>query len=311
MAFTRIHHVGMVTSDLDVARNLFCNGFGLSVDEHRTPWPGDESSGPVTSVEFPIGEMFYKVSRPNNSSSSEARFLNDTNGRGGIHYISIASDDVQADVETLLGRGLRLKSDWDGSGPVFLDPATTQGLEIEIRPDDHYYVHPYFRGKGLVTGMAHVGLAARDAGEVREFWGGVFGLSEDKSMERGLDRDVERAPRPAGDPVHLVEFPLGGSVVEVSIPTTEDSGTARLVAQRATLGAVYHHTCPHAPDVHSFTEEALAAGIQQIGSIPPREERARVVAWFHPRTCLGMLVEVWNRPPGDFHYQPGTPPHTR
>ena len=150
MAFTRIHHVGMVTSDLDVARNLFCNGFGLSVDEHRTPWPGDENSGPVTSVEFPIGEMFYKVSRPNNSSSSEARFLNDTNGRGGIHYISIASDDIQADLETLLGRGLRLKSDWNGSGPVSLDPATTQGLEIEIRPDDHYYVHPYFRGKGLV-----------------------------------------------------------------------------------------------------------------------------------------------------------------
>ena len=170
-------------------------------------------------------------------------------------------------------------------------------------PDDHYYVHPYYRGKGLVTGMAHVGLAARSAEEVREFWGGVFGFEEDKSMERGLDRAVERAPRPAGDPVHLVEFPLGGSVIEVSIPTTEDSGTARLVAQRATQGAVYHHTCPHAPDVHSFTDEALAAGIQQIGSIPPREERSRVVAWFHPRTCLGMLVEVWNRPPGDFHYQ--------
>ena len=104
--------------------------------------------------------------------------------------------------------------------------------------------------------------------------------------------------------MHLVEFPIGGSVVEVSIPTTDDSGTARLVAQRATLGAVYHHTCPYAPDVHSFTEEALAAGIQQIGTIPPREERTRVVAWFHPRTCLGMLVEVWNRPPGDSHYRP-------
>ncbi len=305
MAFTRIHHVGMVTSDLDVARNLFCNGFGLSVDEHRTPWPdeGGAGSGSVTRVEFPIGEMYYEVTRPNDSNSSAAQFLSDTNGRGGIHYISIASSDLQADVQTLLGRGLRLKSDWDGTGPVFLDPASSQGLEIQIMPDDHYYVHPYYRGKGLVTGMAHVGLAARSAEEVREFWGGVFGFEEDKSMERGLDRAVERAPRPAGDPVHLVEFPLGGSVIEVSIPTTEDSGTARLVAQRATQGAVYHHTCPHAPDVHSFTDEALAAGIQQIGSIPPREERSRVVAWFHPRTCLGMLVEVWNRPPGDFHYQ--------
>ena len=58
--------------------------------------------------------------------------------------------------------------------------------------------------------------------------------------------------------------------------------------------------------VGSFTEEALAAGIQQIGSIPPKEERERVVAWFHPRSCLGMLVEAWNRPSGDGHYQSPT-----
>ena len=120
-------------------------------------------------------------------------------------------------------------------------------------------------------------------------------------MERGLERDPERAPRPAGDPVHLLEFPLGGSVVEVSVPTTEDSGTARLVAQRATQGAVYHHTCPYTPDVHAFTEGAVAAGIQQIGSIPPKEERERVVAWFHPQVVSrdvgrGMEPTVGRRP---------------
>ena len=306
MALTRIHHVGMVTADMEAARHLFCDGFGLAVDEHRTPWPQGRSrrveAGNI--IEFPIGEMYYEVSAPTGTDSSAGQFLNSTSGRGGIHYISIASDNIGADVQTLLDRGLKLRGDWDGVSATFLDPTTCLGLELQITPDDRYYVHPHFIGKGLVTGMAHVGLAARSAEEVRRFWGEVMGLEEDKSMERGLDRSTERAPRPAGDPVHLVEFPIGGSVVEVSVPTTEDSGTARLVAQRATLGAVYHHTCPYAPDVHSFTEEALAAGIQQIGTIPPREERARVVAWFHPRTCLGMLVEVWNRPPGDSHYRP-------
>ena len=305
MALTRIHHVGMVTVELENARKLFCDGFGLAVDEHRTPWPqGRAGNGNALSVvEFPIGEMYYEVTAPNDSESSAAKFLDASGGRGGIHYISIASSDIGKDVQAMMDKGIKLQGDWHGEGPVFLDPATCLGLEIQITNNDDYFVHPFYRGKGLVMGMAHVGLAARSAQEIRDFWGGIMGLGEDKTMERGLDRDPASAPRPAGDPVHLLEFPLGGSVVEVSVPTTEDSGTARLVAQRATQGAVYHHTCPYTPDVHAFTEGVVAAGIQQIGSIPPKEERERVVAWFHPRSCLGMLVEAWNRPAGGDHYR--------
>ena len=58
MTFTSIHHVGMVPSDLDAARDLFCNRSGLSVDEHRAPWP-ESSEGAVTRVEFPVDEMYY------------------------------------------------------------------------------------------------------------------------------------------------------------------------------------------------------------------------------------------------------------
>ena len=144
MAFTRIHHVGMVTGDMEAARHLFCDGFGLSVDEHRTPWPqGRSRRGEAgTSIEFPIGEMYYEVSAPTDSESSAAQFLNSTSGRGGIHYISIASDNIGADVQTLLDRGVKLKGDWDGESATFLDPTTCQGLELQITTDDRYYVHP-------------------------------------------------------------------------------------------------------------------------------------------------------------------------
>ena len=100
---------------------------------------------------------------------------------------------------------------------------------------------------------------------------------------------------------------MGGTVIEISHPTTTDSGTARLVEQRAPLGAVYHHTCPFAPDVRHFVEQAVAAGLQQIGTLPPRDQGPAGVGWFHPRTCLGMLLEVWARPPGAGHYH-GHPP---
>ena len=307
MAFTKVHHVGLVVPDLEQAKHILCEGFGLSVNEHRSPWPeGRPGYDGTTILEFPIGEMHYEIAKPNQPGSDAAKFLESTKGRGGIYYISIASDDISADVQGLRDRGIKLKADWNGEGTVFLDPTTCLGLGIQITPDDHYYPHPYYLGNGVVTGMAHIGVAARSVGESRRFWTEAMGMYQDPSNEQNLEEPVIRTPQPADDPVYILEYPIGGSVIEISHPTTTDSGTARLVAQRASLGAVYHHTCPFAPDVHTFTEQALSEGLQQIGIIPPREESAEAIAWFHPRTCLGMLLEVWNRPPGDGHYHQRT-----
>ncbi len=302
MAFTRVHHVGMVTADLEQARHVLCDGFGLAIDEHRTPWPqGRPGYDNTTVLEFPIGEMYYEVAKPNDTQSDAARFLAATGGRGGISYVSIASDTMASDVRGLVSRGIKLKGSWDGKSPVSLDPATCLGLAFQITPDDHYYVHPHYRGNGVVTGMGHVGIAARNSEEVRRFWGQTFGLRVDSSTNQRQQQQPPRERRPADDPVQSVDYPLGGTVLEINYPLTSDSGTARLVAQRGALGAVYHHTCPYAPDIRRFAEQAVAAGLQQIGALPPPEQGPPGIAWFHPRTCLGMLVEVWNRAPGKEH----------
>jgi catechol 2,3-dioxygenase-like lactoylglutathione lyase family enzyme len=314
MSLTRVHHVGLVTDDLERARHVLCDGFGLAVDEHRTPWPAGSrrADDGAAVIEVPIGEMYYEVARPAGGEGAAARFLDATGGRGGIQYVALASDDLARDLERLSERGVRPEGTPSGAA-VALDPATCLGLEIRLVPEDHYYVHPAYRGNGAATGMAHIGIAARSAREIRRLWGDVFALPEDSGSERGLARDEEppaatEARGQAIDPVHLLEFPLGGTVIEVSIPTSSDSGTARLVGQRAPLGAVYHHTCPYTPDVYRFMEQATAAGLQPIGSLPPRGERPFVVGWLHPRSCLGMLVEVWNRPPGPGHHQPHVHP---
>jgi methylmalonyl-CoA/ethylmalonyl-CoA epimerase len=309
MAFTRIHHVGLITPDLENGKTVMTKGFGLDIDAHRTPLEGGNSVAfdNVTALQFPIGEMFYEISTPNSDSGDAAEFLKNSGGRGGIHHIALATNDIASEINGLQQRGIKVKGSWDGKSAVFLDPETTLGANIQIVPEDYYHAHPYYRGNGLITGMAHVGLAARSAAEVRDLFETKLQLHEDSTMERGIDPpDPNRPARAADDPVHLLEYPIGGSVVEISIPWGDASGTAKLVASRAPLGAVYHHTCPFAPDVHAFTDYAVAGGIQQIGSIPPKEETARVVAWFHPRSCLGMLVELWNRPAGGDHYHPIT-----
>ncbi|MBI2855514.1 MAG: VOC family protein [Chloroflexi bacterium] len=306
MSITRVHHVGLVNGDLEHSRHILVDGFGLSLDEHRTPLPqGRPGYDGTTILEFPIGELYYEVAKPNDFDSEPAQYLASTNGRGGIYYISLATNDIAGDIQGILSRGGKLKGDWDGNSPVFLDPTTSLGLRIQITPEDNYFVHPYFRGNGTCTGLGHVGVAARDPEESRRFWGSILGIREDRATERGAEPpDPNRPSQAADDPVHIIEYPIGGTVIEISHPTTTDSGTARLVAQRATLGAVYHHTAPFTPNVHRFVEQAVPAGMEQIGRIPPREESTRVIAWFHPRSCLGMLLEAWNRPPGGEHYQP-------
>ena len=305
MAFTKIHHVGLVNGDLDHARHILEAGFGLSLDEHRTPSPGIPGYDGTTVLQFPIGEMYYEVAKPGDSASEPAQYLEATNGRGGMYYLSIASNDIAADVQGLQSRGVRIKGDWDGKGPVFLEPETTLGLRLQVTPDEPYYVHPYYKGNGTCMGMAHIGLAGRDPEESRNFWSNIVGIREDQTSERGREGpDPNRERRAAADdPVHILEYAIGGTVIEISHPTTTDSGTARLVAQRATLGEVFHHTAPFAPDVHRFIEQAVPAGMEQIGSIPPREVTTRATAWFHPRACLGMLLEPWNRLPGEDHYR--------
>ena len=305
MAFTKIHHVGLVNGDLDHARHILEAGFGLSLDEHRTPSPGIPGYDGTTVLQFPIGEMYYEVAKPGDSASEPAQYLEATNGRGGMYYLSLASNDIADDVQGLQSRGVKIKGDWDGKGPVFLDPETTLGLRLQVTPDEPYYVHPYYKGNGTCMGMAHIGLAGRDPEESRNFWSNIVGIREDQTSERGKDGpDPNRERRAAADdPVHILEYAIGGTVIEISHPTTTDSGTARLVAQRATLGEVFHHTAPFAPDVHRFIEQAVPAGMEQIGSIPPREVTTRATAWFHPRACLGMLLEPWNRLPGEDHYR--------
>ena len=304
MGFTRIDHVGILVDDLEVGRHVYCDGWGLDVDEHRSPWPNGRPGtfDDVTSIEIPIGEMYIEISKPNDSDSPAGQFVAN---RPGMYYVSLASDNFDDDVNVLEAKGMVIERRSGDGNSVMLDPGSTLGVRFQIVREDNYYAHPYYKGDGTLQGMAHIGLAARSADEIRHLFVDLLGFNEDSSQERGQDgpgEDRDRG-RAASDPVHLIEFPIGGSVIEISIPTTDDSGTAKLVAQRATQGATFHHICPFAKDVHRSIETGVAAGLQQIGSIPDKGQAETFVAWFHPRTCAGVLTEIWNRTPGGEHAQ--------
>ena len=210
MAFMKVDHVAMLADDIAVGKHVFCDGWGLAINEHRSPWPQGRPGtfDGVTSIEIPIGEMYLEISKPNDTTSPAARFV--VEHRAGMYHIALASNDLPADVRLLQDRGIRVAGEWDGRGAVFLDPTTTLGLRIRVVPEEGYYVHPYYRGDGTFTGMGHIGIAARSADEIRALFGGAFGLREDKTAERGGEPPPDFDPaRPASDPVHLIEYPLG------------------------------------------------------------------------------------------------------
>ena len=301
MAFVKVDHVGMVVADLSEAQRVFGDVFGMAVDERRTPLPNGATGhfDNVTSIAMPIGEMFVEFSRPNDTNSDAAKFLAERGGRGGMHHVTLASTDIANDVKMLVDRGLKLKVGWDGTSQVLFDPSTTYGIVVGIAPYVDYSPHPAYRGDGLFVGMGHIGLAARATEEARHFWGDIVGLYQNHRRTRG-DGPVreERAPDAMGpdDPVSIIEFDIGSTVIEISVPPNDQTGTGRYVAQRATLGMAYHHICPWAPDVHEAIDRAKANGVQQIGGIPPRERTRRATGWIHPRSALGTLLEIWNRP---------------
>ncbi|MBI4312682.1 MAG: VOC family protein [Chloroflexi bacterium] len=302
MAFTRIHHVGIITPSLEEAQKVYCGGFGLAVDRRRSPLPNGRTGSfdSVSTIEVPVAELYLELSKPNDPNTEAGKFLAERPG-GGMHHLCLASDDIVNDVRRLQQKGVKIRADqagkWDGHSPVFLDPATTLGLQLEVASSEQYYPHPAFRGEGLIIGMAHIGIAARNYEEVYKLWADTFGLPQNYSRDRGGPRRQE-AGRSIGpdDPVWLKEFPIGGCVLEISIPADTESGTARFVAQRATQGAAFHHIGPYANNVHALVARAKAGGVQQIGAIPEPGQAVNYVAWFHPRSCIGTLVEVWNRP---------------
>ncbi len=294
MAFTKIHHVGMMVRDLEEARKLFVDAFGLAVDENRTPLPGGRHVpfDNVNILEIPIGEVIIEVNSPNDSDSGSARFLQSRGGVGALHHICLYSTDIEYDVAQLRDKGLQQvlppgETKWDGKGAAFFHPRSCYGILLEIWPRDDYYPHPAYLGDGAFTGMGHIGLVARSVDEMRKFWGDIIGLPEDASKQRA-----------ASDNVRIIEFTIGGSVIEISVPQDDISGTARYLQDRGGNGATLHHICPYAPDVAKAAAKLRAAGLQQIGQPTPEDAGMPVrVAWFHPRSCLGMLVEIWNRGP--------------
>jgi methylmalonyl-CoA/ethylmalonyl-CoA epimerase len=109
----------------------------------------------------------------------------------------------------------------------------------------------------------------------------------------GLYRDLlgmtlEAVKEMPADRVRIAFLGVGESKVELVEPTDNTTGVARFLAKQ---GEGFHHVCF---EVENLAEELTRLGIDGIELIDsaPRRGAEGPVAFLHPRSCHGVLVEL-------------------
>jgi methylmalonyl-CoA epimerase len=126
----RIDHVGVAVEDVDAAVALYAEGLGLEV-EHREVV---EEQG-VDAALLGVGEGHVELLAPLGPDTPVGRYLAK---RGpGLHHVAYAVDDIEAALDTLRSRGLRLIDEQPRAGirdsrVAFLHPAALGGVLTEI-----------------------------------------------------------------------------------------------------------------------------------------------------------------------------------
>ena len=122
----------------------------------------------------------------------------------------------------------------------------------------------------------HVAVVVRDLDVALGFYRDRLGLPVELVLPIESDR------------VRIAFLPVGESKVELVEPTDDTTGVARFLASR---GEGFHHVCFEVPDLAATLDRLAAEGIELI-DMAPRRGAEGPVAFIHPRSCHGVLVEL-------------------
>jgi len=90
------------------------------------------------------------------------------------------------------------------------------------------------------------------------------------------------------DRVRIAFLGVGESKIELVQPTDDSTGVARFLASK---GEGFHHVCLEVANLAEELTRLAIEGIELIDSAPRRGAEGPV-AFLHPRSCGGVLVEL-------------------
>jgi methylmalonyl-CoA/ethylmalonyl-CoA epimerase len=129
-----------------------------------------------------------------------------------------------------------------------------------------------------IIGTDHIAVAVKDLESVLSLWQGLFGLKA-SSIETLAERGVR---------VVRLE-PEKGAAVELVSPLSEDAAVSNFLRDR---GDGIHHLCLEVGDLQAAMDELKSKGVQFLQERPGVGAEGSLIAFIHPRSCGGVLVEL-------------------
>jgi methylmalonyl-CoA/ethylmalonyl-CoA epimerase len=125
------------------------------------------------------------------------------------------------------------------------------------------------------TRIAHIGIAVRALDEILPFYRDVLGMPE--------------VPLDDADGARIAGLAAGESLVELLEAERPDSPIGKFVDRR---GPGIHHICLAVDDIDATLERCRRAGIRLIDEVPRLGAEGKRIAFLHPSSTAGVLVEL-------------------
>jgi methylmalonyl-CoA/ethylmalonyl-CoA epimerase len=129
----KISHIGLAVENLEEASSFFQKNFGLSISEQ-------ENFGELIFSFIPMEGTDLELLQSTESDGQIAKFV--TRRGQGIHHISFEVDDIQAELDRLKARGIKLINEKPYLNAhkdlvAFIHPKSTFGVLIELIQTGH------------------------------------------------------------------------------------------------------------------------------------------------------------------------------
>lgn len=143
--------------------------------------------------------------------------------------------------------------------------------------------------------IEHIGIATRGIDDALAFWRDALGLSV---------VDIEEV---AEQKVRVAMLPIGEPRIELLEPTSSDSPIAKFLEKR---GAGVHHIAVRVDDIRAALARLKESGARLIDETPRTGAGGCLVAFIHPASANGVLVELVERTAVEGNHESGKEKHS-
>lgn len=129
----------------------------------------------------------------------------------------------------------------------------------------------------MIEAIDHIGIAVESLETAIEKYETAFNLK------------CEKIEAVESEKVRVAFFTLGESRIELLEPTSDDSPIRRFIEKR---GEGIHHIAFRSNDLENDLTTASEAGCSMIGNAPRSGSGESSVAFLHPKSLFGSLIEL-------------------